>query len=71
MRIKSSKAFPPSEIAVIEDMVLKVKEAQVERERRFRENPNEDPFESLFKQNGSQSSLHSARNSSVGGNIKS
>ena len=49
MRIKSSKAFPPSEIAVIEDMVLKVKEAQVERERRFRENPNEDPFESLLK----------------------
>ena len=27
LRIKSSKAFPPSEITVIEDMVIRVKEA--------------------------------------------
>ena len=41
MRIKSSKAFPPSELAVIEDMVNRVKVAQQERERRFRANPTQ------------------------------
>ena len=41
LRIKSSKAFPPSELAVIEDMVNRVKVAQQERERRFRANPTQ------------------------------
>ena len=41
LRIKSSKAFPPSELAVIGDMVNRVKVAQQERERRFRANPTQ------------------------------
>ena len=36
LRIKCSKAFPPNEVAVIEDMILRVKEAQDERERKFK-----------------------------------
>ena len=36
LRIKSSKAFPPNEVAVIESMINRVKDAQEERERKFR-----------------------------------
>ena len=42
LRIKCSKAFPTNEIAVIEDMVMKVKECQQERERRFKANPEDE-----------------------------